>query len=185
MGEALKQAGLRAYYTRSQLERGDAPNTEIGLKYLHSYSPLGGWYVLGVPPPFTDWLRGRNRSRYPVHLRHSCAAGFLRSAFPAGNLSHPRRAGGPGGDTGFAAGHQRSHSRRRPGPDRGAGAAAPRGEFRRSRTQDRSSPPVEGRDSKPSDKTGRNSTQTGCRPKRSSLRRGRSRDDLSRDRSRS
>ena len=53
VGEALKTAGLRAYYTRSQLERGDAPNTALGLKYLHSYSPLGGWYVLGVPPPFT------------------------------------------------------------------------------------------------------------------------------------
>jgi arylsulfatase A-like enzyme len=53
VGEALKQNGLRAYYTRSQLERGDAPNTELGLKYLHSYSPLGGWYVLGVPPPYT------------------------------------------------------------------------------------------------------------------------------------
>ena len=26
---------------------------KLGLKYLHSYSPLGGWYVLGVPPPFT------------------------------------------------------------------------------------------------------------------------------------
>jgi hypothetical protein len=53
VGEALKQLGLRAYYTRSQLERSDAPNTELGLKYLHSYSPLGGWYVLGVPAPFT------------------------------------------------------------------------------------------------------------------------------------
>ncbi len=53
VGEALKPAGLRTYYTRSQLERGDAPNTGLGLKYLHSYSPLGGWYVLGVPPPFT------------------------------------------------------------------------------------------------------------------------------------
>ncbi len=52
VGEGLQQAGLRAYYTRSQLERGDAPNTELGLKYLHSYSPLGSWYVLGVPPPF-------------------------------------------------------------------------------------------------------------------------------------
>ncbi len=53
VGEALKTTGLRSYYTRSQLERGDAPNTGLGLKYLHSYSPLGGWYVLGVPPPFT------------------------------------------------------------------------------------------------------------------------------------
>jgi arylsulfatase A-like enzyme len=53
VGEVMKQLGLRAYYTRSQLERGDAPHTELGLKYLHSYSPLGGWYVLGVPSPFT------------------------------------------------------------------------------------------------------------------------------------
>ncbi len=58
VGEALKQAGLRGYYTRSQLERGDAPNTELGLKYLHSYSPLGGWYVLGVPTPFTIGFSG-------------------------------------------------------------------------------------------------------------------------------
>jgi Type I phosphodiesterase / nucleotide pyrophosphatase len=53
VGEALKQAGMRSYYTRSQLERGDVPNTETGLKYLHSYSPLGGWYVLGVPVPYS------------------------------------------------------------------------------------------------------------------------------------
>jgi len=29
------------------------PNTEVGLKYLHSYSAHGGWYVMGVPAPFT------------------------------------------------------------------------------------------------------------------------------------
>jgi arylsulfatase A-like enzyme len=53
VGEALKQVGLRDYYTRSQLARGDVPNTPTGLRFLHSYSPLGGWYVLGVPAPFT------------------------------------------------------------------------------------------------------------------------------------
>jgi arylsulfatase A-like enzyme len=58
VGEAMTQAGLRAYYTRSQLARGDAPNTEIGLKYLHSYSPIGGWYVLGVPAPYTIGFPG-------------------------------------------------------------------------------------------------------------------------------
>ena len=52
VGDALTQIGLRAYYTRSQLERGDVPTSETGLKYLHSYSPLGGWYVMGVPIPF-------------------------------------------------------------------------------------------------------------------------------------
>lgn len=53
VGEALISVGLRAYYTRAQLARGDVPKTEAGLKYLHSYSPHGGWYVVGVPPPFT------------------------------------------------------------------------------------------------------------------------------------
>jgi arylsulfatase A-like enzyme len=35
------------------LARGDVPPTRSGLQYLNSYSPYGGWYVLGVPPPFT------------------------------------------------------------------------------------------------------------------------------------
>jgi len=52
VGEALLQIGMRRYYTRSQLARGDVPNTEEGERYLHSYSPLGGWYVAAVPPPF-------------------------------------------------------------------------------------------------------------------------------------
>ena len=28
------------------------PNTELGRRYAHSYSPEGGWYVMGVPRPF-------------------------------------------------------------------------------------------------------------------------------------
>ena len=53
VGEAMKQAGLRGYFTRSQLAQGAVPDTELGRRYLHSYSPEGGWYVLGVPAPFT------------------------------------------------------------------------------------------------------------------------------------
>lgn len=48
-GEAMKQAGLPDYYTKSQLAQGDVPNTELGRKYLNSYSPEGSWYVMGVP----------------------------------------------------------------------------------------------------------------------------------------
>ena len=106
VGEALKQAGLRAYYTRSQLERGDVPNTEAGLKYLHSYSPLGGWYVLGVPVPYTvGFISGTDHASpytYDTHV----PAGFLRPSFPARNLPHSRRARGPGRNPGFAARHQ-------------------------------------------------------------------------------
>ena len=49
VGEALKQAGLRGYYTKSQLAAGEVPNTELGRKYLNSYSPEGSWYVMGIP----------------------------------------------------------------------------------------------------------------------------------------
>ncbi|HVO79742.1 MAG TPA: alkaline phosphatase family protein [Terriglobales bacterium] len=53
VGDALKQIGLRGYYTRYDLSEGEVPNSEQGHKYEHSYSPLGGWYVMGVPAPFT------------------------------------------------------------------------------------------------------------------------------------
>jgi predicted AlkP superfamily pyrophosphatase or phosphodiesterase len=49
VGEAMKQAGLRDYYTKSQLAEGAVPNTPLGRKYLNSYSPLGSWFVMGVP----------------------------------------------------------------------------------------------------------------------------------------
>lgn len=49
VGEAMKQAGLRDYYTKSQLAEGEVPDTPLGRKYLNSYSPEASWYVLGVP----------------------------------------------------------------------------------------------------------------------------------------
>ena len=49
----MKQAGLRGYYTRSQLARGEVPATEFGRKYANSFTSAGGWYVLGVAAPFT------------------------------------------------------------------------------------------------------------------------------------
>jgi len=51
-GDAMKQAGLAGYFTKSQLARGETPATEAGRRYAHSYSPEGGWYVIGVPSPF-------------------------------------------------------------------------------------------------------------------------------------
>jgi predicted AlkP superfamily pyrophosphatase or phosphodiesterase len=53
VGEAMKQAGLRDYYTKSQLALGEVPNTAIGRKYLNSYSPAGSWFVMGVPDIYT------------------------------------------------------------------------------------------------------------------------------------
>jgi hypothetical protein len=53
VGEALEQAGLRGYFTKSQLAEGEVPPTALGRKFLHSYSPEASWYVLGVPEPYT------------------------------------------------------------------------------------------------------------------------------------
>ncbi len=53
VGEAMKQAGLRDYYTKSQLAAGAAPDTALGKKYLNSYSPEGSWYVMGVSEIYT------------------------------------------------------------------------------------------------------------------------------------
>jgi arylsulfatase A-like enzyme len=52
VGEALEQIGMRGYYSRSQLAKGEVPRSEIGLRYEHSYSPLGGWFVFAVPRLF-------------------------------------------------------------------------------------------------------------------------------------
>lgn len=53
VGEALKQSGMRDYYTKSQLAVGEVPNTAMGRKYLNSYSPEGSWFVMGVPDIYT------------------------------------------------------------------------------------------------------------------------------------
>jgi len=53
VGEAMKQAGLRDYYTKSQLATAQVPNTALGRKYLNSYSPEGSWFVMGVPDIYT------------------------------------------------------------------------------------------------------------------------------------
>ena len=53
VGEAMKQAGLRDYYTKFQLSVGAKSLTAMGAKYLNSYSPEAGWYVMAVPDIYT------------------------------------------------------------------------------------------------------------------------------------
>ena len=71
-GEAMKRAGLRDYHTKWQLAEGALPNTPTGRKYLNSYSPEGGWWVMGVPAPYTiGGGRGANHASpytYDTHV---------------------------------------------------------------------------------------------------------------------
>ncbi|MFZ0798319.1 MAG: alkaline phosphatase family protein [Terriglobales bacterium] len=72
VGEAMKQVGLAGYFTKSKLARGDTPPTEIGRRYAHSYSPEGGWYVMGIPTPFNvGIMRGTDHATpfsYDTHV---------------------------------------------------------------------------------------------------------------------
>jgi hypothetical protein len=52
-GEALKQGGLRGFYTKSQLAADEIPRTALGNKYRNSYSPEGSWYVMGISDIYT------------------------------------------------------------------------------------------------------------------------------------
>lgn len=71
-GEAMKQAGLRGFYTKSQLAEDEVPNTPMGKKYGNSYSPEGGWYVMGVSDIYTvGWAKGTDHATpysYDTHV---------------------------------------------------------------------------------------------------------------------
>ena len=84
VGEAMKQIGLRGFFTRSQLAAGDAPNTPMGRQFLNSYSPQGGWYVLGVPTPFVvGTTRGTDHAS-PYSYDTSVPLAFYGLPFQAG-----------------------------------------------------------------------------------------------------
>ena len=52
VGEAMKQVGVRGYFTRVQLAQGSVPDTPWGKKFLNSYSPEAPWFVMGIPRTF-------------------------------------------------------------------------------------------------------------------------------------
>jgi|SRR5579859_473672 len=83
-GEAMKQIGMRGYYTKSQLAEGEAPDTELGHKYLHSYTPEGGWYVLGIPDIYTIGASGGTDHASPYTYDTHVPLAFYGLPFQAG-----------------------------------------------------------------------------------------------------
>ncbi len=83
-GEALKQVGLTGYFTKAELARGPVPNTELGRRYAHSYSPEGGWYVLGVPKPFQVGITAGTDHATPFSYDTHVPLAFYGLAFQPG-----------------------------------------------------------------------------------------------------
>jgi hypothetical protein len=58
--------------TKTQLATGEVPNTVFRQKFLNSYSPYGGWYVMAIARPFTiGYLNGTDHSlpyNYDSHV---------------------------------------------------------------------------------------------------------------------
>src|SRR5271170_3940383 len=83
-GEAMKQAGLAGYFTKSQLARGETPASEIGRRYAHSYSPEGGWYVIGMPHPFQVGITKGTDHATPFSYDTHVPLAFYGLAFQTG-----------------------------------------------------------------------------------------------------
>jgi hypothetical protein len=84
VGEAMKQAGFAGYFTKSQLAKGEIPDTELGARYAHSYSPLGGWYVMGIPEPFRVGTRKGTDHATPYSYDTHVPLAFYGLAFQPG-----------------------------------------------------------------------------------------------------
>jgi predicted AlkP superfamily pyrophosphatase or phosphodiesterase len=84
VGEAMTQAGFTGYFTKAQLARGDIPPTEIGRRYAHSYSPEGGWYVMGIPAPFTVGITKGTDHASPFSYDTHVPLAFYGLAFQTG-----------------------------------------------------------------------------------------------------
>ena len=80
----MTQAGLAGYFTKSQLAHGGTPNTEAGRRYAHSYSPEGGWYVIGIPRALLRGYIERHGSRTPFSYDTHVPLAFYGLAFQPG-----------------------------------------------------------------------------------------------------
>jgi predicted AlkP superfamily pyrophosphatase or phosphodiesterase len=53
VAEAMRSMGFVTAYTKEQLATGEVAPNPVGRMFANSYSPYGGWWVMGFPPPFT------------------------------------------------------------------------------------------------------------------------------------
>jgi arylsulfatase A-like enzyme len=84
VGDALKQVGLRGYFTRAQLAQGAVPDSQMGHQFLNSYSPLPGWYVFGIPAPFSVGQTSGTDHASPYTYDTHVPLGFYGLAFQPG-----------------------------------------------------------------------------------------------------
>jgi hypothetical protein len=81
-GEAMFTIGMRGYVTKSQLASGNVPSDVFREKYLNSYTPLYGWWLMGKVAPFTvsEYPNGTDHA-LPYSYDSHVPLGFYGAAF--------------------------------------------------------------------------------------------------------
>jgi predicted AlkP superfamily pyrophosphatase or phosphodiesterase len=84
--EAMRSAGFLAAYTKEQIAAGELPPTGLGHIYANSYSPYGGWWVMGVPFPFSYGPGGKAIADHgaPYGYDQHVPLAFYGAAFKTG-----------------------------------------------------------------------------------------------------
>ncbi len=64
VAQAMRDMGFITAYTKDQLASGEVAPTAIGRMFANSFSPYGGWWVMGLPHPF--WLSAKDVADHGV-----------------------------------------------------------------------------------------------------------------------
>jgi predicted AlkP superfamily pyrophosphatase or phosphodiesterase len=84
VGELMLKLGFRNYATKSQMAEGELRNTVFRQQTLNSYSPLGGWYITGLYPPFQVGYASGTGHALPYSYDAHVPLAFYGAAFRAG-----------------------------------------------------------------------------------------------------
>jgi predicted AlkP superfamily pyrophosphatase or phosphodiesterase len=84
VGELMLKLGFRSYATKSQMAAGDLRNTVFRQQTLNAYSPLGGWYVTGLYPPFQIGYSSGTGHALPYSYDAHVPLAFYGTAFRPG-----------------------------------------------------------------------------------------------------
>ncbi|MDR3762676.1 MAG: alkaline phosphatase family protein [Acidobacteriota bacterium] len=84
VGEFMLKLGFRSYSTKVQMAAGDVPNSIFRQQTLNAYSPLGGWYVTGLYPPFQIGYGSGTGHALPYSYDAHVPLAFYGAAFRPG-----------------------------------------------------------------------------------------------------
>lgn len=83
-GEFMLQLGFRNYATKAQMAAGEVRNSVFARQTLNAYSPLGGWYVTGLYPPFQVGYGSGTGHALPYSYDAHVPLAFYGTAFRPG-----------------------------------------------------------------------------------------------------